>query len=147
MTDYPTLFGDQDDCLIDITDGKPPRSRSLRALPPWRAVMIARVALKARLMTQDEVDALVEAAGGTMHLIKQEKSSTVIDRSKAMKIRPEIHRVEIPLEELIDKDYLEDDPEAATAYLQSLGFDTTREITWVDDVARPIRILTQKKND
>ncbi len=62
-----------------------------------------------------------------------------------MKIQPEIHRVEVPLEDLIDKGFLEDDPEAATAYLQSLGFDVSREITWVDDVARPIRILTQKK--
>ncbi len=62
-----------------------------------------------------------------------------------MEIQPEIHRVEIPLEELIDKGFLENDPEAAAAYLQSLGFDVTREITWVDDVARPVRILTQKK--
>ncbi len=62
-----------------------------------------------------------------------------------MKIRPEIHRVEVPLEELIDKGFLEDDPEAATAYLQFLGFDLTREIMWVDDVARPVRILTQEK--
>ncbi len=64
-----------------------------------------------------------------------------------MKIRPEIHRVEVPLEELIDKDYLEHDPTEARAYLQSLGFDVTREITWVDDVARPVRILTQEKDD
>ncbi len=63
------------------------------------------------------------------------------------KIQPEIHRVEVPLEELIDKDYLEWDPEAAAAYLQSLGFDTTREIVWMDDVARPVRILTQEKDD
>ncbi len=62
-----------------------------------------------------------------------------------MKIQPEIHRVEVPLEELIDKGFLENDPEAATTYLQSLGFDTTRDITWMDDVARPVRILTQKK--
>ncbi len=62
-----------------------------------------------------------------------------------MKIQPEIHRVEVPLEDLIDKAYLEDDPQAAVAYLRSLGFDVTREITWMDDVARPVRILTQKK--
>jgi len=62
-----------------------------------------------------------------------------------MKIQPEIHRVEVPLEELIDKAYLEDDPMEARAYLQSLGFDTTREITWVDDVVRPVRVLTQEK--
>ncbi len=73
------------------------------------------------------------------------------DRHRAygeiMKIQPEIHRVEIPLAELIDKAYLEDDPTEAAAYLQSLGFDVTREITWVDDVVRPVRILTQKKDD
>jgi hypothetical protein len=37
----------QDDCLIAITDGKPVPTRALKALPPWRAVLMARVAAKA----------------------------------------------------------------------------------------------------
>lgn len=53
------MIGHQDDCLIDISDGKRPRESSLRQLPPWRAVMIARVAHKAGVMTEDEVNIYV----------------------------------------------------------------------------------------
>jgi hypothetical protein len=37
----------QDECLIAITDGFPLPARALAALPPWRAVLVARVAAKA----------------------------------------------------------------------------------------------------
>jgi hypothetical protein len=37
----------QDDCLIAIDDGCPLPWRQLKVLPPWRAVLIARVANRA----------------------------------------------------------------------------------------------------
>jgi hypothetical protein len=37
----------QDVCLIAITDGQPVPAASLGQLPPWRAVLIARVAERA----------------------------------------------------------------------------------------------------
>lgn len=36
-----------DDILIGITDGKPVATAALQVLPPWRAVLLARVADKA----------------------------------------------------------------------------------------------------
>ena len=59
---FPNLFADQDDCLIHISDGKKPPASKLRALPAWRAVLIARVARQALAMTKDELDALIEDA-------------------------------------------------------------------------------------
>lgn len=37
----------QDHCLIAIEDGEPLSARAIAQLPPWRAVLIARVADKA----------------------------------------------------------------------------------------------------
>ena len=42
--DYDAL---QDLCLIAITDGYPLPARAIAGLPPWRAVMLGRVADKA----------------------------------------------------------------------------------------------------
>lgn len=37
----------QDRCLIAITDGRPLPADALQQLPPWRAVLLARVAERA----------------------------------------------------------------------------------------------------
>lgn len=37
------VFALQDDCLIAISEGKQIPAEKLRQLPPWRAVLIARV--------------------------------------------------------------------------------------------------------
>ena len=42
-----TWLAASDDCLLAITDGHPIPTKALQALPPWRAVMLARVAAKA----------------------------------------------------------------------------------------------------
>lgn len=60
--EHRQLFANQDDCLIAITDGRPVPLAALRALPPWRAVLIARVAARAGVMDQAAVDALVAEA-------------------------------------------------------------------------------------
>ena len=44
---WPAIRDHQDDCLIAIEDGDPLPVRALRSLPPWRAVLMARVAEKA----------------------------------------------------------------------------------------------------
>lgn len=54
---------DQDECLIAITNGKRPPNKRLLSLPPRRAVLMCRVALKAGLVNQEEVDKIVEEAG------------------------------------------------------------------------------------
>jgi hypothetical protein len=41
------MYAVQDDCLISIEDGKPVRAKHLGVLPPWRAVLIGRVAERA----------------------------------------------------------------------------------------------------
>lgn len=41
------IYGWQDDCLIAIEDGHPLRADRLLRLPPWRAVLVARVAERA----------------------------------------------------------------------------------------------------
>lgn len=41
------VYGWQDDCLIAIEDGNPLRTDRLMKLPPWRAVLVARVAERA----------------------------------------------------------------------------------------------------
>lgn len=57
------VLANQDDCLIAITDGKPVPTRKLRALPPWRAVLIARVAAKAGIpLEHGTLDALIAEA-------------------------------------------------------------------------------------
>lgn len=62
MDNIPELLGCQDACLIAICDGKKPPLLQLKSLPPWRAVLIGRVALQAGLMTDEEVHNLVEEA-------------------------------------------------------------------------------------
>lgn len=53
----------QDECLIAITDGRPVPSRALAALPPWRAVLFARVAAKAQIPLENgTLDQLVDEA-------------------------------------------------------------------------------------
>lgn len=55
------LYANQDECLLAIADGKP-IDMIIRRLSPWRAVLIARVALKAGVMTPEEVDLLMAKA-------------------------------------------------------------------------------------
>jgi hypothetical protein len=51
----------QDRVLIAISTGKMD-FESLRSLPPWRAVLLARVACKAGVMTRADRDALIKEA-------------------------------------------------------------------------------------
>lgn len=44
---WNVLWAAQDDLLIAIEDGSPLPTTRLKALPPWRAVMLARVAARA----------------------------------------------------------------------------------------------------
>lgn len=41
------LMANQDDCLLAIEDGRPVPAAKLAKLPPWRAVMLGRIAAKA----------------------------------------------------------------------------------------------------
>ncbi|GAC1542715.1 MAG: hypothetical protein NVS3B12_30940 [Acidimicrobiales bacterium] len=53
----------QDDCLIAVTDGINLPTSSLMALPPWRAVLVARVAARAGIgLQQGTVAQLVAEA-------------------------------------------------------------------------------------
>lgn len=61
-----TVFARQDDILVALTT-KPPHFRDherrvMRTLPPWRAVMMARLAVSCGVMEQAECDLLVEEA-------------------------------------------------------------------------------------
>lgn len=57
------IYATQDHCLIAITDGnKDVLIREITMLPPWRAVMIARVAQKAGLLDDVFVDNIVAEA-------------------------------------------------------------------------------------
>lgn len=57
------IYGYQDDCLIAIEDGQPLRTDRLMKLPPWRAVLVARVAQKAGVpLEQGTVGQLVAEA-------------------------------------------------------------------------------------
>lgn len=62
------LFRHQDACLIAITDGKPLPSSAIAALPPWRAVLLARVGAKAGAKlehgTLDQLVAEAQRVGG-----------------------------------------------------------------------------------
>lgn len=60
--DLRALLARMDDCLIAIEDGRPVPQASLRALPPWRAVLVARVAAKAGAIADDELARLVAEA-------------------------------------------------------------------------------------
>lgn len=56
------IYQAQDDCLIPISGGKVPEQKYLELLPPWRAVLIARVANQAGLMSQEEVQSWIDRA-------------------------------------------------------------------------------------
>jgi hypothetical protein len=57
------IYGVQDDLLISIEDGEPLASAKLQRLPPWRAVMVARLAEKAGVaMEQGDVPQIVAEA-------------------------------------------------------------------------------------
>lgn len=59
----PSLYAVQDDCLISIERGEPLRTASLLKLPPWRAVLVARVARKAGVpLEQGTVEQLIAEA-------------------------------------------------------------------------------------
>jgi len=62
------IYGLQDDCLIAIEDGHPLRADRLLKLPPWRAVLVARVAQRAKVPlekgTVDQLIAEASAVGG-----------------------------------------------------------------------------------
>lgn len=55
------IYADQDDCLLAIADGRS-IDVIIRRLTPWRAVLIARVALRAGVMSEEEVDLLMAKA-------------------------------------------------------------------------------------
>lgn len=52
------IYHTQDDCLVDIADGKQINETKLRLLPPWRAVLIANIAVKAGAMAQEAYEKL-----------------------------------------------------------------------------------------
>lgn len=54
------MQANQDNCLLNMEAGLTPSMMALTSLPPWRAVMIARIAERCGIMTEDEVAALVE---------------------------------------------------------------------------------------
>lgn len=51
-----------DECLIAIEDGKPVPTRALDSLPPWRAVLLARVAGRAGVQLEDGTVAEIREA-------------------------------------------------------------------------------------
>lgn len=62
MARYEQWVIDQDDCLIAMETGKKPPREKLRNLPPWRAVLIARICNQGQIMTDEEVEELVNEA-------------------------------------------------------------------------------------
>ena len=62
------LLANQDDCLLAIEAGRPVPAAKLGNLPPWRAVMIARVAARAGVPlergTLDQLHAEATRVGG-----------------------------------------------------------------------------------
>lgn len=63
----------QDDCLIRMETGQKPDPYKMRQLPPWRAVLIARIGEHADIYTAEEVEAIVEEArrvGGQGRLVR-----------------------------------------------------------------------------
>jgi len=58
------LMANQDDCLLAIEDGNPVPAAKLGKLPPWRAVMLGRIAHKAGVpLERGTVDQLHAEAG------------------------------------------------------------------------------------
>ena len=63
---HAELFAAQDDVLVALTTN-PPRlgqeeRAAMRTLPPWRAVMMARLAVSCGVMDRAELDALIDEA-------------------------------------------------------------------------------------
>lgn len=62
------LMASQDDCLLAIEDGDQVPAAKLAKLPPWRAVMIARIAARANVSlergTLAQLHAEARAVGG-----------------------------------------------------------------------------------
>lgn len=62
------LYAAQDDCLIAVEDGRPVPAAALQSLPPWRAVMCARLAAKAGVPlergTVAQIESEARAVGG-----------------------------------------------------------------------------------
>lgn len=72
--DPDRIIAHTDDVLVAITDGRPVTRDMLWRLPPWRAVLLARVAAKAGVMQPNEVIQLVEearAVGGAGQLARR----------------------------------------------------------------------------
>lgn len=69
---HAEIFAVQDDCLVAMSSATPKvHVHQIRRLPPWRAVMIARIAWKAGLLQRRDLDAMVREAqlvGGTGEL-------------------------------------------------------------------------------
>jgi hypothetical protein len=63
------IMSDQDDCLIAMEDGKPLPTYSLRALPAWRAVMLARAGVRHSVLERGTLAQIVaeaeDVAGGS----------------------------------------------------------------------------------
>jgi len=62
VTDHLKLMGIQDACLIALSESKRPPRDKLISLPPWRAVLIARVANEGGFISDEELHNLVEEA-------------------------------------------------------------------------------------
>ena len=62
MDRHNELMMYQDACLVAMSEGRRPPRDKLVGLPPWRAVLIARIALEAGLMADEELHNLVAEA-------------------------------------------------------------------------------------
>lgn len=84
IADLMERMAQQDDVLISITGGRV-NNEVLRQLPPWRAVLFARVAYSAGAMTREELDRLVKEArdkGGKGTLRTWEQEQALVKRSR-----------------------------------------------------------------
>lgn len=60
---HNTIFAVQDDCLVTMSSAEPYLDMTqVRRLPPWRAVMIARIGHKAGMIDRRTLDELVREA-------------------------------------------------------------------------------------
>lgn len=62
MSERDLIMQRQDDCLTKMENGLRPPNNVLYKLPPWRAVMIARIAHNMGVMSTEEVYALIDQA-------------------------------------------------------------------------------------
>lgn len=61
--EHMRIFAIQEDCLVSLSSIKPRIDMAVvRQLPPWRAVMIARIAYKCRVLPRRELDELTREA-------------------------------------------------------------------------------------